>query len=227
MNYVAVVVAAGLGARLGPDRRKAGLAINGIPLAAWSVRAVAESPGCTRGILVVHRDDQRVAEREWSPAAEPRYGRWEVVVGGASRTDSVAAGIAASASSTEPLILVHDAARPLLSPRDLESVVRAATQDGAAILAERLVDTVKRADSHYLITETLSRDELWRAQTPQVFTREHWSRVESKGLRAQFTDEASQLEAVGIAVRLVEARDENSKLTRSRDLPWIEYCLRK
>ncbi len=177
---VALIVAAGSGERLGADRPKALVELGGRPLVAWSIDALLATPGIER--IVIAMPPGAAASLDLS--AENRI---TVVDGGSSRSDSVRRALNAArqpdaagghtseqGQGDDELVLVHDAARPLLTPALAASVIAALARDPdahAAIAAVPVTDTVKRVDSDGAVHETLERSELWAVQTPQVFRR--------------------------------------------------------
>jgi 2-C-methyl-D-erythritol 4-phosphate cytidylyltransferase/2-C-methyl-D-erythritol 2,4-cyclodiphosphate synthase len=141
----------------------------------------------------------------------------KLVRGGPRRVDSSRLGLAA-ASSLANLIVIHDAARPLVRSDDLASLLLAAYRHGAALLAVPVNDTLKRADEELFVSRTIDRSVLWRAQTPQGFRREVLERAFAQAGDKDFTDEASMAEALGQKVKLVEGSPDNLKITTQRDL---------
>jgi 2-C-methyl-D-erythritol 4-phosphate cytidylyltransferase/2-C-methyl-D-erythritol 2,4-cyclodiphosphate synthase len=233
MSSSAVVVAAGVGSRLAEAlgkgaARKGILEVHGKPLAAWSVAALARTPGVTEVVVVLHRED---LERTRSPgdplaAALRAAGATRFVEGGARRQDSTLAGVLATSASAE-LVLVHDAARPLLEPADAARALARARETGAALLAVPAKDTIKRVDANNLVRETPPRQECWLAQTPQVARRalliEALESAERAGVAV--TDEASAIERMGSPVAVVQGSYENLKLTTADDLPVVTRIL--
>jgi len=217
-----VVVAAGDGTRLGSEVRKAAVEVAGEPLVVHALRALADAPGRIGGALVVHPDDLERARTEWTAAAGVGRG-WTVVAGGATRGASTGAGLAAAPDDAD-LLLVHDAARPLLSARDRDAVIARAARTGAAILVGPLTDSVHRVEGERIV-ETLDRCTLRGAQTPQVFSRDAAARASRSG-PVEGTDEAGWLVAASVDVHVVPARDPNPKVTRPEDLAAIEPRLR-
>lgn len=146
--------------------------------------------------------------------------------GGTLRQDSVSSGIAAAPSQATH-IAIHDAARPLVSLDDLSRVITAAHDTGAASLAHRIVDTLKRADDANFTCESVSRDNLWGMETPQVFARTllEASLSHTSNQEVLFTDEVSLLEATGQAVLLIESLHPNPKITTPADLALSEAIL--
>jgi 2-C-methyl-D-erythritol 4-phosphate cytidylyltransferase len=222
MTTAALVLAAGRGERLAAGVPKAFCPLGGEPLLLRALRALAGATGVEHLIPVVAAGDR---ERYEALAIDAIPGLTKMVEGGAERMDSVAAGVAALPAGVR-FVAVHDAARCLVSPADVEAVLEAGRRTGAAILAERVRDTVKRVDSCGQIV-TLPREELWAAQTPQVFAvewlREGLAKARSEGRQA--TDDAQLLEALGRRVEIVESRRPNPKITRPQDLAWAENWL--
>jgi 2-C-methyl-D-erythritol 4-phosphate cytidylyltransferase len=149
------------------------------------------------------------------------------VDGGRDRQDSVAAGLAALSASAR-YVAVHDGARPLVSPEDIDRCVAAAADHRAAALARRVTETLKRSDPAGFSTEAVSREDLWFMETPQVFEilllREAYQSVGSRGLAV--TDEVSALESIGVRVKFVESGHPNLKITTPADLALAEALLR-
>jgi 2-C-methyl-D-erythritol 4-phosphate cytidylyltransferase len=145
--------------------------------------------------------------------------------GGADRQDSVVAGLAEV--STE-WVAVHDGARPLVSPVEIDRCVAAAAEHGAAALARRVTETLKRADAEDFAAGAVSREGLWSMETPQVFRtaelRAAFAAVRKRGLAV--TDEVSALEAVGGRVRFLESQRPNLKITTPADLALAEAVLK-
>jgi 2-C-methyl-D-erythritol 4-phosphate cytidylyltransferase len=149
------------------------------------------------------------------------------VDGGRDRQDSVAAGLAALSANAR-YVAVHDGARPLVSPEDIDRCVAAAADHRAAALARRVTETLKRSDPAGFSTEAVSREDLWFMETPQVFEilllREAYQSVGSRGLAV--TDEVSALESIGVRVKFVESGHPNLKITTPADLALAEALLR-
>jgi len=151
--------------------------------------------------------------------------RMAPVPGGASRQDSVQAGLDALPPEVE-LVAVHDAARPLVRPEDVARVVAAAREGGAALLAVPAADTLHRVEGDR-VAETPARRTLWVAQTPQVF-RADWLREALAKARAEGvegTDDAALVTRPGVAVRVVEGDPANRKITTAADLAFARLWL--
>lgn len=219
-SYHAILPAAGRGERFGAAQPKQTLEIEGAPLLAWAVKAVQQS-GCLS--LVIALPEEWLA---WG--RDLFFGQGvEVVVGGKTRQESVFRALEVCPACGDELVLVHDGARPALASSDLAAVVAAAARCGAAVLARPLQDTVKRRLPGGRL-ETLNRSELFAAETPQVFRRELLERAFALAAREArvATDEASLVEALGVAIELVEAQAPNPKLTTPQDLPWVTWLLK-
>ena len=140
----------------------------------------------------------------------------DIVVGGATRSDSVGNAIA-SVSADADFIAVHDAARPCISDEDIDAVFEAAKKTGAAILGSPVTSTLKSAENG-LVTKTLSRENKWQAQTPQVFRRTDLENAcKNQGTRKP-TDESELMEIAGIPVSIVKGSPLNIKITTKADL---------
>jgi len=224
MRVAALVLAAGRGDRLGEGLPKAFVPLAGEPLLAHALAALDAASRVDLVIPVVARSDlARWDALRPSLAALPKLGT--AVVGGAERQDSMAAGLAALPADVA-VVAVHDAARPLVRPEAVDRVVRAALRDGAAILAVPVRDTIKRVRGGRVV-ETPPRRECFAAQTPQVFRvevlREALDKARAAGRVG--TDDAEIVEALGVAVTVVEGDADNLKVTHAEDLPLAERIL--
>ncbi|HUB74403.1 MAG TPA: 2-C-methyl-D-erythritol 4-phosphate cytidylyltransferase [Solirubrobacteraceae bacterium] len=226
---VALIVAAGSGERLGAGRPKALVALAGRPLLAWSVEALLALEEIERIVLALPAGVSAEA------ALGRAHARVGAVAGGDSRSESVARALAGAGSASgraDQLVLVHDAARPLLSAELARAVIAALAADRAAhgaIAAVPVADTVKRVDAAGAVLETLERSELWAVQTPQVFRRHALERaldVPAHEL-ARATDDAWLVERAGGLVLVVPAGAENLKVTTPLDLRLAELLLRE
>lgn len=216
MTRAVVIVAAGSGQRMG-EPNKALLPIGGVPALVHSIRAAALVDG-VGWIVVVTRDDliADVAELCSDLDLEQLI---SVVVGGETRTASVANGVRKAANLGAALVAVHDAARPLVTTAMFHDVFEVAERTGAAIVATPVVDTLKRVGDDGVIGETVDRRGLWAAQTPQAFRTgeliEALNHARDHGLAV--TDEAGLYEALGKPVTIVRGDATNLKLTYPND----------
>jgi 2-C-methyl-D-erythritol 4-phosphate cytidylyltransferase/2-C-methyl-D-erythritol 2,4-cyclodiphosphate synthase len=219
----AVVVAAGASTRMG-GADKLGLLVGGRPVLAWTLAALAAAPIVRR--IVVVTAAARVVEISTAPWLPTRV--VAVVEGGARRQDSVAAGIAALGEGLpDDVVLVHDGARPLVSPELVARVAAAAARHGAAIPVVPVAETLKRVVDGK-IAATVDRTPLAAAQTPQGIRRDVLARAwaeQAPAGAATWTDEAALLEACRISVHAVPGESTNLKVTLPEDLPRVEAAL--
>jgi 2-C-methyl-D-erythritol 4-phosphate cytidylyltransferase len=219
---VAVLVAAGRGERMGAGRPKAFLSLSGRPLLLRAAEAFEATPEVDAIVAVVPAGDQREARDLLAPLHKVTA----VVAGGATRQDSVRAGLGALPAGFDGIVLVHDAARALIEPSLIASVVRAAAETGAAIPVLPLVDTIKRVRDG-AVQETLDRSELAAAQTPQGVRRALLEEALEGAARdgVTVTDEAMAVERLGRRVAAVVGSPRNIKITTPHDLRWAELLL--
>jgi len=226
MKVAAIVVAAGQGSRMGAGLSKVFLPLAGVPMLVLTLRALLAAEQIAEVVVVVARDNVS----GWLRLLD-QWGPWRIApkhaVGGAERQDSVAAGLAALADDTE-IVAVHDGARPFVPVACVNAALAAAAAAGAAVVAVPSRDTVKLVDERGLVVETLARDRIWLAQTPQVFRadllREAHARAAREGVTA--TDDAALVERLGRRVRIVPGDPANLKITTPEDLRWAEWYLR-
>lgn len=213
-----VIPAAGSGKRMAAEVPKQYLEIAGTTLLEHTVQALLACPDL-RGLAVVLDPSDRRADSVHS-LSDPRVMR---VAGGAERADSVLAGLdrLADIAGDDDWVLVHDAARPCLPVAVAKSLIDTVLSSSVgAILAQPMTDTVKRVDSERHIVETLDRDTLWRAQTPQMFRLKELRQALRDAIEGDVwvTDEAMVMEAAGYPVQVVEGPASNIKVTVPEDL---------
>jgi 2-C-methyl-D-erythritol 4-phosphate cytidylyltransferase len=211
---VALIVAAGLGERLGADRPKALVEVGGRPLVQWSVDVLASVAAVELIVVAL-------------PAGVEAPVGTLGVQGGAVRSESVRRALE-SAGPGDP-VLVHDAARPLLTVELVQATLAAVEGEGvdAAIAATPVTDTIKQADEDGMVRQTLDRAGLWAVQTPQVFRRGALERAIDvpDDVLAQATDDAWLVERAGGRVVVVPAPKDNLKVTTALDLDLAELLL--
>lgn len=220
-DVCALVLGAGRGERLGHALPKAFVPLAGATLIERSIRALLSRGAISRVLPVLAASDFP----RWRDSGLDRIeGVEQPVEGGAERQDSVRAGLLAlkerPGGELVGWVAVHDAARCLVAPEDVERVVAEARSSGAAILGQRAADTIKRVTEGGEIRETPPRAECWAAQTPQV-ARLDWltgAMEKATSLGRLGTDDAQLLEWAGFPVRIVEADRPNPKITRPEDL---------
>jgi 2-C-methyl-D-erythritol 4-phosphate cytidylyltransferase len=219
----AIVAAAGAGERLGGEAPKALVEVAGRPLAAWCLGALAAAESVERAVVAAPHGYERelagLAERA-APALAV-----EVVAGGASRSRSVANALGAAPDAS--VVIVHDAARPLVSPELVDRCVAELERSGCdgAVAAARATDTIKEADVGGHVIATLERGNLWAVQTPQAFRAGALRDALATGAVDGAYDDAQLVESAGGDVRIVEAPRDNLKVTTSLDLRMAELLL--
>ncbi|ROR32236.1 2-C-methyl-D-erythritol 4-phosphate cytidylyltransferase [Inmirania thermothiophila] len=218
-----VVPAAGRGTRMGADRPKQYLRLAGRPVLEHALHRACAHPAAAGAVVALAADDGG-----WGEVRPPEGVAVATVTGGAERCDSVRAALAALAgrARAEDLVAVHDAARPCLPRRDLEAVVAAAAADAdGALLALPVGDTLKR-EAEGRVAETVPREGLWRALTPQVFRYGLLREALEGAAGAPVTDEAAAVERLGRRPRLVAGSPLNLKITHPGDLALAAAALR-
>lgn len=218
---VALIVAAGRGERLGMDRPKALVPLRGRPMLDYSLLALRAVPDVERIVVALPAD-----------ALDAVPDDVLAVPGGAQRSHSVRAALAAAPGGGQEAVIVHDAARPLatteLFAQALDALARAPDAD-AVIAAAPVSDTIKElSDDGRTVSRTLERAKLWAAQTPQVFRRSALERAlgeASDALLAQATDDAWLIERAGGTVHVLSSDPGNLKVTTPHDLRVAELLL--
>lgn len=216
----AVVPAAGIGARMAAVVPKQYLQIANKSIIEYSLEPLVNHPDIRQIIVALNKDDL------WfSQLAIAKHPKIATVIGGGERADSVLAGL--NELPHQGRVLVHDAARPCLTQDDLARLIAAQTLPDGAILASAVRDTMKRANRDGTIAETVERDLLYHALTPQLFDLSLLRATLTAALAQQVpvTDEASAMEWAGHVVKLVEGRSDNIKVTRPEDLNFATLFL--
>ncbi len=215
MAFSAVVVAAGSGLRAGPGEPKAWRMLGARPIVRWSVEARLGA-GAGEGVVVVARD--RLSQLD--TALEGLVG-WRAVTGGKTRAESVQAGLAALTCGRNEAVLVHDAARPFVTRAHVDRLLAALELADGAVPALPVPDTLKRGEG--LIDGTVSREGLWRAQTPQAF---RFGRLKAAYRRwpatEEPTDDAAVMERAGGHVAMAPGDPMLMKLTYPEDFLMAE-----
>jgi len=215
MAFSVVVVAAGSGLRAGPGEPKAWRMLGSRPLVRWSVEGLL-SAGAREVVVVVAHD--RLSQVD---AALEGLSGWRAVTGGRTRAESVQAGLAALSGGRQEAVLVHDAARPFVTRAHVERLLAALELADGAVPTLPVPDTLKRGDG--LVEETVSREGLWRAQTPQAF---RFGRLKAAYRRwpasEEPTDDASVMERAGGSVAMVPGDPLLMKLTYPEDFMLAE-----
>lgn len=224
-SFTVIVPAAGVGKRMGSDIPKQYLRLAGKTLLEHTLNNLIQHPLIDNIVLVLSPDDGYF--QETSLASAP----WiDTVHGGKERADSVLAGLThvISRSANDDWVLVHDAARPCVKHRDISQLLLLRSGDCGGILAAPVRDTMKRASEHtFRVRETVDREHLWHALTPQFFPINELYNALKNGLDStrDITDEASAMEYAEHPVLLVESDASNIKVTRPDDLKLAEFYL--
>lgn len=214
----AIVPAAGSGRRMQADRPKQYLPLLDQPVIMHTLRRLVSHPRIA-GVVVAVADN----DPYWSELPIPENWPLHRAVGGVERADSVlnALKLLKTISQSDPWVLVHDAARPCLRHSDIDRMLAELSQDSAGgILGLPVNETVKRVDAHNRIIETVSRDNLWRAATPQMFRLPTllMALEQTRLAQCKVTDEASAMEYAGYQPKMVEGHADNLKITLPKDL---------
>jgi 2-C-methyl-D-erythritol 4-phosphate cytidylyltransferase len=220
----AIIVAGGRSQRMRFDKLLAVIA--GEPVMAHTIRAF-ERLDCVNEIVLVAREQWHDEIRKIASDAGFKKIR-AIVPGGERRQDSVRAGLDRTDREAK-YVAVHDAARPLITPEQIERAFEQCHVHGAAALAQPVSDTLKRADADLLVVGSVDRHQIYAMQTPQIFER----KLIEEAYRAIYTenvsvtDEVSAVERLGQKIALVLNDDFNFKITYPRDLPVADFILRK
>jgi 2-C-methyl-D-erythritol 4-phosphate cytidylyltransferase len=211
----AIIVAAGSSQRMGFDKLLA--LLGDLPVLAHTIDAFERTSSVDEIILVTRAE--RVGEFEELVRQDGFKKVTCVIAGGEQRHDSVRAGLE-RVNGKATYVAVHDAARPLVTPEQIERVFELARLHGGAALAEPITNTLKRADENCVVTGGVSRENLYAMQTPQIFARDLLDKAYAKvgGANLSVTDEVSAVEHLGGKVVLVPNEQWNIKITYPRDL---------
>ena len=231
----ALIPCAGTGARAGSAEPKQYRHIAGLPMVVHTLRAFHAVERINQGLIVVAPDDQVML----GLIQEFEIAKFQVAaVGGAQRSDTVLAGLnflLSHGAQSDDWVLVHDAARPGITPDLINKLITAVnTERVGGLLAIPLADTLKQADLDSVIAgniphseKTIPREHLWQAQTPQMFgiSALHEALVNAIRLEADITDEASAMELAGFQPLLIEGATRNFKVTHPADWDLMQLLL--
>lgn len=213
----AIIVAAGRGERMRSAVAKQFIEIGGIPILARTLRVFARHPRVFQIGLVVLQQDMDFCRRRILPAMEGAP--IQLIQGGARRQDSVHRGLAGLAEPGK-IVVIHDGVRPFVSPELIAACIDAAAESGACVAAIPASDTLKRVGPDNTVEQTVERDRIWLAQTPQAFDYElvktAFDRAAADGFAG--TDDASIVERTGRRVRVIPGSRYNMKITTPEDL---------
>lgn len=214
----AIIVAAGKSERMGANIDKAFASLGERPVIGWSLRAFEQCPEINQIVLVVRKDQQIAAKSVCRMFGISKI--HAVVAGGSRRQDSVRAGLAAVDADTRTVV-IHDGARPFVTPELIAAVLKACKRNCASAAAAPIWDTVKSVGRANMVERTEDRTKLWTAQTPQAFPLSMLIRAykEVEARKLVVTDDTSAVEMIGEQVKLVEWLRPNIKITTPEDLP--------
>lgn len=227
LEAVAVIPAAGAGLRMGGRRAKQFLDLEGEPILAVTLRSFQQC-GAIHSVILVVPGAEVAACREEIVGKHGFTKVEQVLAGGPRRQDSVRIGIEASKGNYE-LVVIHDGVRPIIGPDLIARVVAAAHAHRAVITALPAKETVKEVDDGGIIRRTHDRNQIWLAQTPQVFRYADILSAHRKAAREAWedaTDDAFLLERMGIPVKIMEGSEDNIKVTTPHDLELARALLR-
>lgn len=219
----AIILAAGKSERMGGGVDKAFISLVDKPVVAWSLLAFERCADIDRIVLVV-RKDQLLA----SKAVVKMFGISKIdkiVAGGAKRQESVEAGLAACDLDTR-YVVIHDAARPLVTGETISEVVKTVKRVPAVTVGREVVDTIKMCEKGSTVTRTVPREKLWMVQTPQAFQMKEL-RAAYKALgKTEITDDCMAVEANGVPVKIIANDKPNFKITTAEDLQVVAALLK-
>lgn len=222
----AIIVAAGRGVRAGAGGPKQYRPLAGDAVLARTARAFLDHPGINGVRVIIHADDHDLYAEAMGPLlAHPKL--LAPATGGRERQDSVRLGLESFADKTPAIVLIHDAARPFIDAATIARVIAAAAAHGGAIAALPVFDTLKKSDGASLpaILDTVPRDHLWRAQTPQGFGYAAILAAHRSAAGEALTDDAAVAERAGMTVSLVPGSPDNMKITQAEDFGMAEILL--
>jgi 2-C-methyl-D-erythritol 4-phosphate cytidylyltransferase len=226
-KFFALIPAAGSGSRMGNELPKQYLSLANKPMIYHALKTLCQMQQIARVFVVLAPCDNDWLKYDWSEFTE------KLIVlncGGATRAESVLNGLVAAQNEftvdADDWILVHDAARPCLSSSQLEKLINELAHDEVGgLLATPVADTLKRSNTDARIKQTESRENLWQAQTPQMFRYDLLTKALSN--TTNITDDASAIEALGLQPKLVHSDAYNFKVTYPQDLALAELILKQ
>ncbi|MEX2174340.1 MAG: 2-C-methyl-D-erythritol 4-phosphate cytidylyltransferase [Pirellulaceae bacterium] len=223
-SFAVILPAAGKSSRFrDPFEKKPFVSLEGRPVWACAAEPFVGRSDVRQTLLVIAPEDRQHFQEQF--ATQAAMLGIELVEGGAERSDSVAAALA-RIGPTIDFVAIHDAARPCLTSESIDAVFAAAIQTGAALLATPIRGTIKRVGKDQTVVETLSREGLWEAQTPQVFARQLLLDAYARRGALAATDDAQLVERLGHAVTIVAGSPLNLKVTTQEDLRMAAAVLR-
>jgi len=225
---MAIIPAAGIGARMGSNKPKQFIDLCGKPILAVTLSHFQQCNLVDKIVVVVSKDDVDYCRRE----IVDRYKLnkvFNVIVGGKRRQDSVRKGLEAVDDLCR-WALIHDGVRPLVTTELIEKVIKAAKKFRAVITGLPVKETVKELDDQSMVLRSVDRSQLWLIQTPQIFRFEDINLAHQKAIKdgcEEATDDAFLIEKMGIPVKIIEGEENNIKVTTPGDLDIARFLLSK
>jgi 2-C-methyl-D-erythritol 4-phosphate cytidylyltransferase len=228
-RFFALIPAAGAGSRMGNELPKQYLSLNNRPMIYQAIHTLYQNSHINSIFVILSPTDTEWLNHDWSEFSEKLIA---LNCGGITRAESVRNGLIAAKHdnlvNADDWILVHDAARPCLTSAQLNKLItELADDDIGGLLAIPVADTLKRSETHNRITRTESRENLWQAQTPQMFRYDLLIKALQNTANIAITDDAGAIEALGFHPKLVLSDAYNFKVTYPQDLTLAELILQK
>lgn len=227
MKVVALIAAAGLGKRMNAKISKPFIPIFGKPILAYTIEKFEQCKFIEKIYLIVNQEERDFCSKDI--ILKYNFSKvQELIEGGETRQDSVYNGLKVLDPDTD-IVVIHDGARPLVEETIIQESIEAAQEYGAAIAAVPLKDTVKKSRKDFFINETLNREEIWRAQTPQTFKYDIILSAYHQSYKEKFfaTDDAAIVERYGHKVKMIIGSEENIKITTPFDIIIAENFLKR
>jgi len=226
-HYWVIVPAAGIGTRMGANRPKQYLPLAGRPVLEHTLERLASHPLITEIVVVLANNDEYWTKLNLNNISKPVT----TTIGGTERCDSVLNGlnVLTGRANDNDWVLVHDAARPCIRVSDIEQLISQCENSDGGLLGLPVKDTMKQVDSELLVSETLNRDRIWHALTPQMFRYRNLCDSLEQSLKSDklVTDEAMAIELAGYKPKLVQGHADNIKITQPDDLALAEFYLQQ
>ncbi len=219
MNFAVIIVAGGVGKRFGSKEPKQFLLLNKKKMFEWSIIAFKKVKTCKQIILVVPEYKLKEIQKY------KKIYEIDIVSGGKERYNSVQNGLKYVKNNID-IVAIHDAARPLITENIINEVLKSAIKYDCAISASMARDTIKFSKNGKNILKSIDRNNIWQAQTPQMFKTKILKKVYSKKISENITDDAQLVERLGKKVMLVDGGYENFKVTQPVDFMLAKYILK-
>ncbi|MCK4240114.1 MAG: 2-C-methyl-D-erythritol 4-phosphate cytidylyltransferase [Candidatus Atribacteria bacterium] len=227
MKVVALIAAAGLGKRMNSKISKSFIPIFGKPILAYTLEKFEQCKLIEKICLIVNQEEKEFCSK--NIILKYNFSKVQKIIdGGETRQDSVYNGLKALSPDVD-IVVIHDGARPLVEETLIQDSIEAAQKNGAVIVAIPLKDTVKKSQKNFFIKETLNREEIWRAQTPQTFKYDMILSAYHQAYKDKFcaTDDAAIVERYGHKVKMIIGSEENIKITTPFDIIIAENFLKR